>query len=101
MRELPDLLLLHGRLADGLVGLEVGRHTHGVRIDLLAVDDDVDVRHDRLAEEVHVRRQATAHRRSLATGEQRLRVTSTAPCERKRGDQADEAPHALPRVNMR
>ena len=82
-------------------GLKSVFSTHGRRIDLLAVDDDVDVRHDRLAEEVHVRRQATAHRRGLAAGEQRLRVASAASCERKRGDQADEAPHALPRVNMR
>ena len=98
----PDLLLLHGRLADGLVRLEVRLHANRVRIDLLAVDDDVDVRDDRLAEEVHVRRQATAHRRGLAAREQRLRVASAAPCEREHGDQADDdAPHALPRVNMR
>ena len=66
MGESTDLLLLHGRLTDGVVRLEVRLHANRTRIDLLAVDDDVDVRHHRLAEEVHVRRQAAAYRRGLA-----------------------------------
>ena len=103
MGELADLLLLDDRLADCLVRLEVGLHAHGVRVDLLAVDDDVDVRDDRLAEEMDVRRQGASHGGGLALCEQRLRVASSAPCERdrQRDDREGDAPHARPRVNMR
>ena len=96
LRELPDLLLLDDRLADGLVRLEVGLHAHRVRIDLLAVDDDVDVRHDRLAEEVDVRRQGAAHGGGLALREQRLRVVSPATREQIPSAPMTATPRLMP-----
>ena len=102
-REPADVSSRRLRLAHDVVGLEVRPQPDGRGIDLLAIQDDVDLRDDGLAEEMDIRDELATHDCRLARSDERpLVVGAAAPGHERQGKRADrDELHARPLVKRR